>query len=225
MQEKELDLSEIKENIAGILQKVSGDKADIAYLVYSRIIDAPGFEAEALQYFYEYAEDVRTAKKEPAEKVYSAADKYQLSSAYGKMIDGALEALLRRNLSCPEFYAELWDFIQNNTILSEKEQKAFILYYTWIDVRLPYFELPPGIKMDNDVYRDMLKNLKPMIRKARFILFTPMDQKTERASRIIQVLDEIEDENEKAVLMAQILGMIDRSGAAALEVQRKPDEG
>ena len=114
-----------------------------------------------------------------------------------------------------------WDFIENGTILSEKKEKAFALYYIWIDVRIPYFELPPGLKMENEVYQDMLDKLKPMIRKARFILFTPTDQKTERASRILKVLDELEDESEKAVLMAQVLGMIDRRGIAALEMQRR----
>ena len=75
--------------------------------------------------------------------------------------------------------------------------------------------------MENEVYQDMLDKLKPMIRKARFILFTPTDQKTERASRILKVLDELGDESEKAVLMAQVLGMIDRRGIAALEMQRR----
>lgn len=221
MQQRESESQNIKENIDNILQKVSGDRADIAYIIYEQIVKCPGAEPEILKYFYEYSGDVHREKEELAEEVYTAADKYQLSAAYGKMIDGALEALLRRNLPCHEFYAELWDFIENGTILSEKKEKAFALYYIWIDVRIPYFELPPGLKMENEVYQDMLDKLKPMIRKARFILFTPTDQKTERASRILKVLDELEDESEKAVLMAQVLGMIDRRGIAALEMPRR----
>lgn len=225
MQQQQIDLLAVKENIAGVLQKVSGDRADISYMIYDQIINSPGFEPEALQYFYEYAEDIQTAKEEPAEEVYSAADKYQLSSAYGKMIDGALEALLRRNLPCRDFYAELWNFVEHSTILTEKKQKAFALYYIWIDVRTPYFELQPGLKMDNEMYQEIVKKLKPLLRKARFILFTPMEQKTERTSRILQLLDELEDDKERAVLMAQILGMIDRRNMTALEVQRRRDKG
>ena len=103
MQQRESESQNIKENIDNILQKVSGDRADIAYIIYEQIVKCPGAEPEILKYFYEYSGDVHREKEELAEEVYTAADKYQLSAAYGKMIDGALEALLRRNLPCHEF--------------------------------------------------------------------------------------------------------------------------
>ena len=129
MQQRESESQNIKENIDNILQKVSGDRADIAYIIYEQIVKCPGAEPEILKYFYEYSGDVHREKEELAEEVYTAADKYQLSAAYGKMIDGALEALLRRNLPCHEFYAELWDFIENGTILSEKKESFLARQY------------------------------------------------------------------------------------------------
>ena len=173
---------------------------------------------------YGYSEDIQFAQTGSSEEIYSDADKYEYAVAYGKMIDGALEALLRENLFCHEFYVKLWEFIEQNTLLIEKKQKAFALYYIWIDARIPYFELEQGIKMDNEVYREKIERIDPLIKKARFILYAPMSQKTERASLILKLLDELHDEEGKAVLMAQVIGMIDRRNFAALEKRRR-DEG
>lgn len=78
---------------------------------------------------YGYSEDIQFAQTGSSEEIYSDTDKYEYAVSYGKMIDGALEALLRENLSCHEFYVKLWEFIEQNTLLIEKKQKAFALYY------------------------------------------------------------------------------------------------
>ena len=55
MQQRESESQNIKENIDNILQKVSGDRADIAYIIYEQIVKCPGAEPEILKYFYEYS--------------------------------------------------------------------------------------------------------------------------------------------------------------------------
>ena len=221
MQKQEMSLSEIKANIANILSNPAEDRVNTAYKIYEEIIKESQYSAEALRYFYEYPDDEEFSNKEQENLIFTAEDKRQFTGLYGKMIDGALETLLRKNLPCSEFYKELWDFIEHNTILTEKKQKAFAVYYTWIDIRLPYFELPEGIKMDNEIYQEKLEEMEPLLKKMRFILYTPMEQKTERASRIMQVLDEMKDEEDKAVMMAQVLGMIERRNVAALVRSRE----
>lgn len=41
MQQRESESQNIKENIDNILQKVSGDRADIAYIIYEQIVKCP----------------------------------------------------------------------------------------------------------------------------------------------------------------------------------------
>lgn len=65
--------------------------------------------------------------------------------------------------------------------------------------------------MSNDEYSELLGGMMNEIRKARFILRIPTEQKTERASRLVKMLDEIKEERKKAVFMAQILKLSDRS--------------
>lgn len=224
MQNPQISLEETKDHILNILKEVSGSRADIAYEIYGMIARCSGHEAEALAFFYEYSEDIESSEEHRIEKVFSEEDKYQFTSQYGKMIDGFLEALLRENLPGNTFYAKLWEFINNDGLLVEKKQKAFALYYIWIDVRIPYYQLQEGIKMSNEDYQAYNKDLKETIKKARFILFTPTAQKTERASRLLDLLDEVDDKREKAVLMSHILRMNNRNDVLARLLRRKEQE-
>lgn len=217
MPKQQIVFEDIKQEIDKIVQQAAGNRLNIAYRIYNVIASAYGYEGEALEYFYESSEEVKFGEQNPDEEVFDTGEQYQLAKSYGKMIDGALEALIRQNLPRREFYEKLWDYIAQDTILADKKEKAFALYYIWIDVRIPYFELDQGLKMPNDVYRELVIKLKPLIKKARFILYAPTDQKTERASRILKLLDELQDDKEKAVLMALVLGMIEKRSEAVLE--------
>lgn len=200
-----------RQNIIDILKKSSGDKEDIAYLIYNEISSLEYGGADVLNFFLENSEEIESSEEKRVEKIFSEEDKYQYTATYGKIIDGALEILLKKGLSKKQFYIELWDFIERNPILEDNKLKAFALFYIWIDVRIPYFEIEPGIKMGNDEYAEITKKLFEKLKKVRFILNAPTEQKTERASRLIKLLDEVKSEREKVVLMAQILSLSDKS--------------
>lgn len=78
--------------------------------------------------------------------------------------------------------------------------------------------------MSNEDYQAYNKDLKETIKKTRFILFTPTAQKTERASRLLDLLDEVDDKREKAVLMSHILRMNNRNDVLARLLRRKEQE-
>ena len=162
-------------------------------------------------FFIETSEDLDTSEEKRIEKIFSEEEKYKYASDYGKFIDGTLEALLKKHYEKEKFYQELWNFIEENPLLDTKKLKAFALFYVWVDIRLPYYVLDDGIKMSDDDYQDICQRLSEDIKKARFILHVPTEQKTERASRIVKLLESLQDDKEKAVLMAHILKLSDHS--------------
>lgn len=216
------NLEKCKENIGYILQNLGGKRENIAFRVYEEIVSTPGHEAQALKFFCEYPFMAVNPGKKEVEEIFEPGDKSYYIYAYGKLIDGALEALLQKNMNCEKFYAELWDFIENSPILTEKKQKAFALYFIWIDARIPYYELEPGIKMENDKFKSMTDKLQEILVKARFILFTPTEQRTERASRLLKLLEETDRDEEKAVVLAHIMGILEiRNHNAAVRRGKK----
>lgn len=210
MEEKSKDKN-VQQNILNILETASGDPLDIAYAIYNQIREADVEESEIFMFFLEKSEDIESSDEKHMERMFSEEEKYQYARDYGKIIDGTLEALLKRNYNKERFYSELWKFIEENPLLDNEKLKAFALYYIWVDSRIPYYELDEGIKMSNDEYSNICLKMTDEIKKARFILNVPTEQKTERASRLVQVLDEIEGERERAVFMSQIVELSERS--------------
>ena len=197
--------------ITELLQTSSGDQTDLAYAVYELIEQSEHFKPELFMFFIETSEDLDTSEEKRIEKIFSEEEKYQYARDYGKIIDGTLESLLKKHYEKEKFYQELWNFIEENPLLDTKKLKAFALFYIWVDIRLPYYVLDDGIKMSDDDYQDICQKLSEDIKKARFILHVPTEQKTERASRIVKLLESLQDDKEKAVLMAHILKLSDHS--------------
>lgn len=197
-----------------------GDKIDIAALIFDEIEKSYGFEGEILKYFFEISEEIESSKEQRAEIIFSEEDKYRYREEYGKMIDGYLTALIHKNLPEIQFYENLWEVVNNDMILSEKKQKIFALYYIWIDARIPYFQLEAGFKMSNEEYKRCSENMLPLILKTRFALVAPTEQKTERASRILGMLNELKTEKEKIVLMSHIIEIKDKREIISELIQR-----
>lgn len=218
-----------KSIIMNILKTSSGERIDIAYAIYNQIMLADSDRIECFIYFLENSENVESSDEKHIERVFSEEEKYQYANDYGKIIDGTLEALLKKNYVKEKFYSELWKFIEENPLLDTEKIKAFTLFYIWIDARIPYYELDEGIKMSNDEYANIRQNMIEDIKKARFIIYSPSKQKTETASRLVKMLDDIKDDKGKAVFMAQIMTLSDRSDmimARLASIQKmSPEEG
>lgn len=212
---------QVKQNIMEVLEKFSGDKLDLSYMIYKEIASVREEGASLLKYFFEESEMVESSEERNAERIFSEEEKSKYKELYRKIIDGALEALLVKNLSDDEFYKELWKFIDETSILADEKLKSFALYYLWIDVRIPYFKLEPGIRMANEEYVTICKKIIEQIKRVRFVLNVTTEQRTERASRLVSMLDRLEDDREKAVLMSQILRMNDRSDIILSKLRRE----
>lgn len=209
--EKQEKLEAAKNRIITLFKNEKEDLLDISYYVYQEIISMPGREPELLKFSLEKYEQIKPDEETQLEKIFTPEEKGSYEDTYGKNVDGMLEALLKKGLGSELFYQELWKGIQENPVLESKKEKAFAFYFILIDIRVPYFELEPGIEMSNDEYRKLQKELFEEIKRARFILYAPTKQKTERTSRLVHMLDQLEDERQKAVLMAQILNIFGKS--------------
>lgn len=200
-----LKLEDVQKEIEEILKTATGEKINICYQIYKKIIQCQGYEAELLCYFFENSEQVESDGSYCVENKIENEEKYQYADKYGEYIDGILKTLLMSSYKKEKFYKKLWEQISESTLLDNEKLKVFAIYYIWIDARVPYFELSSGIKMSGDQYREIRKRILREIQKSRFILSVPVDQKTERASRLVELLDSMMNQEEKAVLMAQIL--------------------
>ena len=208
---KKQSLDETKKQIMHDLKVYRGEQLDVCYQIYKVIVSTLGKEAEALRFFLENSELIEPSNEERVKAIFSKEESLELEEMYVQMINGMLAALLTKNLSVNEFYEELWGAIVDNPILKEEKVKVFALYYIWIDMRIPYFQLDKGIKMSNEEFADITRQRLDDIKKMRFIMTAPLEQKTERASLLLNMLDTVKEKKEKTVLMVHMLAMSSRN--------------
>lgn len=200
-------LEDVEREIKVKIMTLIGERLDICYQIYQLITSVKGQESKLLRFFYENSEMIDSSDEVMAEVVFSDAERKTLEKSYGKMIDGVLEAILRKQYPIEQFYDELWKAIDENPLFKDEKTKVFAMYYIWIDSRVPYFQLDSGMKMGNMEFAEITRKKLEDIKKIRFILTAPMEQKTERASLLLKMLEECREEKEKTVLMVQILAI------------------
>lgn len=107
--------------------------------------------------------------------------------------------LIKKNVSEREFYNDLWNRLMDDILSEDRESKTILLVRFWLDPRTPYYQLSESCIMDNDEYHLILNTIETQLKKARFIIHAGLPQKTQKASLLMDLADEIEDYRTRAV--------------------------
>lgn len=206
--------SELEIFLSKVRNKTRNDKLNICASVYKKIAQNPSVSAELLKFFYENADRITSSEQETVEVVISEETSKVLHKQYAEVVDALFEQILAKNLPEDQFYSKIWEMISGSPSFEDDNAKAFALYYIWIDVRIPYFQLENGLTMSDVEFRELSESLLLSIQKARFIMRTTMyKQRTSRASVLLNLLDSFSDEREKVVLMAHIISFTTPGGS------------
>lgn len=197
--------NDYKNEIERLLKTLKGEQIDICAEIYHCIIAAPEDQAELFQFFLEISEDIESEGNVEAQQVFTKGACLDYRDRYGKIVDGILEKILLQRKTPDEFYEELWKSINSEIFFDTEQSRIFALYYVWIDARIPYYKLQDGLSIDKETYIETAKKISEKVRHARFILCCGLKQWTQVTSLLCELLDETENETEKAVLLASIL--------------------
>lgn len=160
---------------------------------------------QALQIFLENIDDKKLFHS------FKEEEEQELRNNYAKMIDGMVDALIKRSMEEAEFYSELWEkVIAENAMFDKKTEKEYALYRVSKNTRIPYYHLPEGLKMTDEKFDGYVKSLNASIKRVKFIMRSPFQQKTERMSLINEILKSAQNDEERAVLLAVVYMEIER---------------
>ena len=87
----------------------------------------------------------------------------------------------------------------------DEDEQIYFLFCLCKSNLIPYFQLDDGISMENDEYRDRLKKMSVLLKKADYIMYAPLEQKTQRASLLMDLAQQITDQRDKTVFWAYTL--------------------
>lgn len=221
-------MENIKAIEAGIIQKLKifrGEDIDICYAIYQDIVQNEVCAPKLLKFFFENSDRIESTEEKECQKFFDEGEENLYQECYGKLTDGLLEQLLKRRVTVEAFYQQLWEFISMDALFPDEKAKVFALYYIWIDIRIPYFELPESIRIDKQEFEQIQEEIRPQLQNARFILASRFSRWSELAYLLVQILDSLKDVKQKAVLLGYILNTNSkRAGRMAVMSQMMEEE-
>lgn len=147
------------------------------------------------------------------EEYFSEEEIDEYESVNGDTVDGILNSTIKKcNLGLipvSDFYKVLWGALC--AYFSTPKEKAFAFYYVLIDSTIPFQYLGKPVSMSNERFREMVKKNKESIEKVKYIIKSGYSQRTERASLLLNCLNEIDDFESKAVVLAQAIPLFNKS--------------
>lgn len=148
----------------------------------------------------------------------------EYESLYGDTVNGLLNSTVKRCnwglINPADFYRSLWNSFC--MVFSSEKELAFAFYYTLIDSQIPYIYVGKPLSMSNERYRKLVEENKKYIDKVKYIARSGYGQRTERASLLLNCLDEIGDFEAKTVVLSQAITILNsKVGTGLLEHSAK----
>lgn len=201
---------DVKKNVTNLLHTLRGERFNICGEIYEILKEQGNCQkGELLQFFLENSEGIKSSGEKEARHFLTEGKVIDYARSHGKIVDGILENLLVKKPCKEEFYEELWKKLTLDEVFENEEIQIFALYYIWIDIRIPYFDLPDTEKLEDEKYRQIIQKIRSRIQEARFILAADLGQRTQVSYHLLRLMDDM-DYDEKAVFLSCIMQIRDK---------------
>lgn len=199
-----------RSSIQAFLSHADGTDINKSYEMLKRIWESSTDGKKAIQTIFELSEIIESDESMPVDEYIDKDTTDILLAKYSNYVNSYLRLLVDSRPSVNEFYTKLWEFINSDTFLQTEESKALAFSLIWNDFRLPYYAFDNSGKMDDEEFLEIRKRITIEISKARLVIFTNHDLKTEKAASLLSIINELNDEKDKQVLLAAILSLHER---------------
>ena len=146
-------------------------------------------------------------------KYISKEDIEETQHHYLELLSAYVHSIILDNLSESEFYSKLYNIVfQSDLFPQNKISQAIMLYFLAERIPgIPYFQAVNLLKMPTDEYKAAIQRLNPQIRKIINIYNRRFSTRTEEASQIYEIMDSLENKNDKIVLLAIYTNIIQQN--------------
>jgi len=208
--------------IHDFLSVCDGRISNVFYELYS-IVDSLD-EAEqpaAVMYVCENAYRIESDYSYRIEKDYYTVPQawkaeQKLTEKFIPAIKSEINACAKAGIEPIELYSRMWKLIQSSMFKSKRE-RALALFWLADYKLIPYRSVGIGLTMENDEYKATFDSFpKSLLDETRYILKMDYDQKTQRASLLVDRLLSLNSKEEQTVYMTAIMDEIGDNVKAAV---------
>lgn len=196
--------------LKSILDKPELGGWEIISQVYDLIVRNEDNAPKVLKRFFELSEVMSIDCSTRSHNRYTKAKEDELLRKYSKCgFFEKVDELFSQNTEVEEFYSNLWKLIKSYPDIASKKERVFMTFSVWQNPRIPYFQLPQGMKMSNDEFREIWDDIQETLTQARFVIFSRFEQRSEEASVLLDLLNQCNTKKKKAVLLAVIISLVE----------------
>jgi hypothetical protein len=185
-----------------VLGSQTDDKSVLAQAIL-KILKSAGSPEERVELFAIALTEIDSVDKDPKSlpnKGIDDATWEQLTRTHVDIINGHMKMAFSRTSSAKEFATELLRLID---FLEEDNEKTFALAQILFSPYVPYQELPgTPVHMSSAEYGHKLQSDRRRTELVNYIMGLPFDERTERASLLLQILDDTQDNELRVALLA-----------------------
>ena len=155
--------------------------------------------------------------------VFSEKENEDVIKTVSLIIKKIIENLVKENVAEEEFYSKIWSLISDDSLLATETEKMCAVILLFLDSRIPYFQMGQALQMDNKKYQKISKSINSEVSKALFVLNRGYSQYTEVASQLYKIINEIDSDEKRIVLLAKIIGSINLKYTMLFQKLQKMD--
>lgn len=211
-----MDKKIFENKINDLLIEKNKDIIEICEDVYSVIDDAN--MPELMQFFVEKIylnlnERMSGLSNEKKEYIQEAFQKY------GEILNNIIVALVRKRCTVSEFYKDIWDNFVKLPLLDTLELKGTGLLMLCLTPCIPYYAPQNLLSLTEEEYARYRNQIFELIIRSKSVIFQPLEQRSERASALLEILDKCSSKEEKVVLLSYILAIVEQTGEQSAKSQ------
>lgn len=209
------------EELKKLLKNFNGEVYNLCY----EILVASKDQVAAFEYvcknLLEYPKNGTIQVKE----YFSEVEFEEYETIYGDMVKGLLNTNIKKCnfgvIAVEEFYKSLWE--SYCTMFPTEKGKAYAFYYTVSSKSIPYQYLGKPLSMSNAQFQVLTEQNKASIDKIKYIDRSRYGQRTERASLLLNCINEIEDFESKVVVLAHALSILSQGRMSIFQDEKDID--
>lgn len=213
-------------SIVDTLKKKVKEQKDKLWDLSADIVDYIYSETEEIQQkiFIAFLRDVDTGEIQLSdidERLTMSEEQFKEFRDVSKTADRILHNLVNSNISEDDFYEKLWAKFNDEDLFTRSDDRTALLLYLWLNPCIPYYQLNEGCSMEDQEFEENIEQLSDVLRKAKFIIFKRIRQKTQRVSLLMELADSIDDYKKRVVFWSCVMSISGSKEAVRLIDQHK----
>lgn len=195
--------------IQKILSNTTGNIVDVYITLYRQCISGQSEPHKSFQFILECAGNY-DFQEDDAPILTTKIEISKTGHYYYRLLCELVFALAKENLSPEAFYEKLYSYVFDSDVFpTDDEIRGILLYFLAEKIEgIPYYQAINLVEMTNQEYKDVLERIDSSIEKAIYMLNRGFASKTEEASQIFQIMSGIDDEKDKIVFLAAVIGLL-----------------